>query len=507
MFNDILHLTSVGKISTVIVPHSVRSRDSQMALSAEMRRLQARFATPGWPHFLEWIEIDGVRGWTGQRIEFRFPIVALVGENGAGKSTVLQTAAVGYKSQDKERFASDFFPDTPFEQISGATLSYSYKRGNQHIAGTVRKPTNRWRGNPDRPEREVRYVDLRRTQPVSARTGYAQLLRRGVLEGANVAFDEPKLSRLSTILGKQYEDAGISTTDAGEDKPVPVLRVNGRRYSGFHQGAGEITAAELLALQYPRYSLVLIDEVETSLHPRAQRRLIRDLATIARLNELQIILTTHSPYVLEELPDQARIYLLEGQTGKNPVVGVSPDFAMTRMDEEAHPECDIYVEDNRAAIMLSEKIVRADRDLLTRCKVIPFGSAQVGIALGIMVAQGRFPRPSLVYLDGDQDARQGCNVLPGGDVPERVVFEALRGAGWPNVAERLGRGPAETIDALSRAMFEPDHHMWVNAVGDRLVLGGDTVWQVLCSSWAINCATQQLVDGLCQPLRDALADS
>lgn len=476
-----------------------------MAISSEMRRLQSKFAAGSWQHFLEWVEIDGLRGWDGQRIEFRFPIVALVGENGAGKSTVLQTAAAGYKSPDKERFASDFFPDTPFEQISGVALRYSYKRGDQHIAGTVRKPTNRWRGNPDRPEREVRYVDLRRTQPVSARTGYSQLLRRGVVEGINEAFDQPKLSRLSTIVGKQYEDAGISTTDAGDDKPVPVLRVDGRRYSGFHQGAGEITAAELLALQYPRNSLVLIDEIETSLHPRAQRRLLRDLATIARLNELQIILTTHSPYVLEELPAEARIYLMEGQSGKNPVVGVSPDFAMTRMDEEAHPECDIYVEDNRARTMLAEMIVKADRDLLTRCKVIPFGSAQVGISLGLMVAQNRFPRPSLVYLDGDQDVREGCSILPGGDVPERVVFEALRGAGWPNIAERLGRGHAETIDALNRAMLDPEHHTWVNAVGNELVLGGDTVWQALCSSWAANCATPAQIDEACQPLRDALA--
>ncbi len=55
-----------------------------MALSGEMRRLQNKWtAGQAWPKRLEWIEIDGVRGWTGQRIDFNFPIVALVGENGS----------------------------------------------------------------------------------------------------------------------------------------------------------------------------------------------------------------------------------------------------------------------------------------------------------------------------------------------------------------------------------------------------------------------------------------
>ncbi|WP_369121122.1 AAA family ATPase, partial [Sphingobium baderi] len=40
--------------------------------------------------------------------------------------------------------------------------------------------------------------------------------------------------------------------------------------------------------------MVLIDEIESSLHPRAQRRLMRDLAEAARLQECQIIISTHS---------------------------------------------------------------------------------------------------------------------------------------------------------------------------------------------------------------------
>lgn len=474
-------------------------------LSQDMRRLQNKWGTgAGWPKRLEWIEIEGVRGWSGQRVDFNFPIVAIVGENGSGKSTLLQAAAAAYKSPQKDRFASDFFPDTPFEKITSATIRYSVRQGPNSQTKTVRKPTNRWRGNPERPERNVQYVDLRRIQPVSARTGYAKLLKAGVAEGISTDFDEGKLARLTQIVGKKYTAAGISVTNAGDDKPIPVLQTDGVRYSGFHQGAGEIAAAELLAVDYPKYGIILIDEVETSLHPRAQRRLIRDLAKIAALNELQIVLTTHSPYVLDELPPEARIYLMDGVEGKTVVTGVSPEFAMTRMDDEIYPECDLYVEDPRASSLLGEILASQDRSLLTRSRIIAFGAASVGVALGQMAHQNRFPRPSVVFLDGDQLPALGCSILPGGDAPERVVFEALSAHGWPDVATRLERGHAETVDTLNQAMHLANHHDWVRYAADRLTVSGDLLWQTLASSWTKNCAGDDDKTAVAELVRDAL---
>lgn len=476
-----------------------------MAISAEMRRLVNRWRTgQGWPKRLEWMEIQGLRGWTGQRVDFSFPIVALVGKNGSGKSTALQAAAAIYRATGKDQYASDFFPDTPFERITASTIRFSYREGQHSQTKTIRKPTDRWRGNPERPERPVEYVDLRRIQPVGARVGYAKLLKSGVLEGAHTPFDEGKLARLTEIVGKPYSSAGLSITDADNRRSVPVLQTGDIRYSGFHQGAGEIAAAELLAVEYPKYGLILIDEVETSLHPRAQRRLMRDLAKVARERELQIILTTHSPYILEELPSEARIYLMQGVGGKTIVSGVSPEFAMTRMDEEQHPECDVYVEDPRAAALLAEIIIASERDLLLRVKLIPFGAASVGMALGMMASQNRFPRPSLVFLDGDQAAGPGCLVLPGDDAPEHIVFERLQVANWPGVAQRIGRGVAETADALSRAMTAANHHEWVRAAGDRLLIGGDILWQAMSAAWATNCCSPEERAAVIDPIRDAL---
>ncbi len=478
-----------------------------MAVDGEVRKLQNKWRTgSSWPKRLEWLEISGIRGWTGQRVDFDFPVVALVGENGSGKSTVLQAIAAAYRSSVKknERYASDFFPDTPFEKISGASIRFSYREGGGSQVKSVRKPTDRWRGNPQRPERSIEYVDLSRIQPISARVGYAKLIKAGVTEGTYEAFDKNRLDRLANIIGKQYAGAGIFLTSADAKRLIPVLTINKTRYSGFHQGVGEIAVAELLAHDYQKYGIVLVDEVETSLHPRAQRRLIRDLCRVAREKELQIVVTTHSPYILAELPPEGRIYIIDGIGGKNIVTGVSPDFAMTRMDEEHHPECDIYVEDNRAAILISEIVFSFEKELLPRVKIIPYGSASVGNALGLMAHQNRFPRPSLVYLDGDQSPSTGCIVIPGDDAPERIVFSDLQASGWPDVSTRIGRGASETIDFLNKAMTLSDHHDWVREAADKLIIGGDVLWQALCASWAQKCATDPIKSIIAVPIKETL---
>jgi predicted ATPase len=480
-----------------------------MAVSKEVRRLKARWETgTGWPKRLDWIEIGGLRGWEGQRFNLNFPIMAVVGENGVGKSTVLQCAASVYRSETtppKDRFASDFFPDTTWDHILNARIGYAVREAGSPHVSTIRKPGERWRGNPERRQRRVEYIDLTRIQPVPARVGYTKLANPSLLELTSNPFEKGRLGRLSEIMGRTYDLAKMAMTSADAKRAVPVISQQGAAYSGFHQGAGETTVTELLQADIPQYSLVLIDEIESSLHPRAQRRLIRDLAERCREGELQIILTTHSPYVLEELPPEARAYILQAPTGRREIVyGVSADFAMTKMDDVPHTECDLYVEDRRAEAMLTEILVHGKPDLVHRCRTIPYGASSVGRALGEMVANRRFPRPSCVYLDGDEGAARGCLTLPGEDAPERVVFEALRERHWNTLDTRTGRPFSKIADACAQAMTISDHHEWVDRAATALVLGGDILWQAMCAAWATQCVTTDDAKTVIEPIEDAL---
>jgi predicted ATPase len=481
-----------------------------LATSTEMRLLKAKWqAATGWPRRLEWLEIRGIRGWVGQRISFSFPIIAICGENGSGKSTILQAAASLYRQpkgrKSRYKYASDFLPDTPWDLITDAYIQGQIKEGDNHPPVTkITKRTERWRGNPERRERWVEYIDLSRTQPVSARTGYSRIAKANVQETSARELENPVRERLTGIMGRMYDKAKIALTDADPKRSVSVVSLYGSSVSGFHQGAGEITVTELLEISPQKYGLLLVDEIETSLHPRAQRRLIRDLADLCRERELQIILSTHSPYILAEIPPEGRVYIMERAGRRELMVGVSPDFAMSKMDDETHPECDLYVEDLRARDLLREILVVCAPDEVERCRFIQYGAANVGYALGQMLSRKAFPIPSLVFVDGDKPANVGCMQLPGDDAPERVVFEGLKGRNWGSLAERTGRQYSPVADACSRAMLAADHKEWINSAASKLLMQGDVLWSLMCQEWACRCLDESAGKTIAKLLKDAL---
>lgn len=482
-----------------------------MSLSNEVRRLARSWQNESaWPKRLEWIEIKGLRGWNGQRVEFQFPIVSLSGENGSGKSSIIQAAASVYRpslsSPIGKYYASEFFPNTAWDTISDASITFSVREGEHRTEGSIRKPSERWKGNVERPVRPVEYFDLSRVLPVIGRVGYAKIAKSRHKEVSATFFDENRLDRLSYILNHKYTSAKMALADIDDERKVPVLQRNASGYSGYHQGQGETTITELIQADLPKYSLVLIDEIESSLHPRAQRRLVRDLANVARERELQIILTTHSPYIIEELPEAARLQIFWSEDDRKVMTGISAQFAMSKMDDAPHPDCEVYVEDDISQTLLSEILSQRSKDLLSHVQIITFGAASVGYQLGQMVDGKRFPRATAVVLDGDCKASPGCYVLPGIDAPERVVFEALRSTAWRDVWTRVKRSASDTATACEAAMNLNDHHDWIDYAAKQLALSPSVLWHAMCGEWAENCMAEPDVKALERYIEDRLVE-
>jgi predicted ATPase len=478
---------------------------------AEINTIRGQYQAGMWPQFLQMVQIDGLRGWTGQSVEFNFPVVAVVGENGSGKSTLMKIAACVYDSKDKDKrfYPSAFFVETHWDKIQGVRIDFRVKRGPNVESFRMTKLTQRWRVPDNAPKREVFLLDIARTLPLDASVGYAKIARSAAAEIESAEINDAFRERLSHVLGRNYSKARFATSDVDKKRQVGLLEREWGELSQFHQGAGEDATLDLFrTLQgLPDNSLLLIDEVEASLHPRAQRRLVRFLLWLARHRRLQVILSTHSPYVLQELPQEARILLLPGPQGLSVVYGVSADFAMSRLDDEVHPEAHVFVEDRDAEILLREILASSEESakLLNRIAISPVGPANVVTMLGALGKTGKLPYRSVAVLDGDH-ADANCLVLPGTVAPERLVYSELKAKGWPNLPQRFGIGAGSLFTALDDAMLEPDHHRWNAKVGDQILKSSVSVWEVLANEWCKSCLDAEDRKSLAQAIA-AVADA
>ncbi|MFS8103470.1 AAA family ATPase [Lentzea alba] len=454
-----------------------------------------RKSSKGWPLFLDAVTVSGLRGWSAEKVEFRFPVVAIAGANGSGKSTVLKAAAAAYRARDTGSkrdpttfYPDDFFPNTPWEIVENVYLQYKYTHGDVDQTSSLRKLTKRWRGMPARPVRPVFFLDVSRTQPIDTLIGYGKIAKESVFAGEEVALEDKYLKVLARVLGVSYEHGMMVTKDG---KKVGVLEVGGTTYSNFHQGAGEDATTDLVAIlqEVPRNSLIIIDEVESSLHPRAQRRLTTELLELALDRKLQIILSTHSPYVFEQLPLEARVYVnVDRDRRRHVLYGVTPEFALSMMDDISHPELVVYCEDaqSKSLVQLLVAIEDTDGSFGKRLDVVAVGPASTVQTLGEVADKGGLPGKAVGVLDGDQEFSPGCLVLPGGDAPERVVFNGLTEEQWGKVAQRLAVREGDLLDAVDDAKRLENSHTWprrtAEALGARF--RASRVWDDAAAVWA-----------------------
>jgi len=464
----------------------------------EINDLRRQFRDGQWKQFIRSITLTNLRGWSGQTVNFNFPVVAIVGENGIGKSTFLRAAACIYQSKTTDKF--NFYPSSLFintqwdsRAIENALIECFVQAGDETRMLSWKK-TNDWGFSPrnKKVKRDVFFLDTSRTLPLDATAGYAKLAKLAQAEGSShLSIDEEHLKKMSYVLGREYASARFTNTEI-TDKEIGLLGQNFGEVSQFHQGAGEDTVLDTFKIlqSISSQSLLIIDEVEASLHPLAQRRLVHILLNIARVKKIQIILSTHSPFVLEELPSEARVLLMGNSNGKKVLYDVSSKFALSTIDENAHPDLYIYVEDEEAEILLWEILKQADNytELIQKISIKPAGSSSTVNTLFTLTSQDKLPENGLAFIDGDQKCEYpDCPSLPGDLAPEKMIMQDLKNNEWIELDNRFGVGAGTLFKILDDACLLPNHHDWTAYIGDKIRKSRDYVWRILVEEWCKHC--------------------
>lgn len=369
-----------------------------------------------------------IRGLAPFEVSFDYPITAIAGRNGAGKSTALAIACCayhnkpdGFKLKSRQHtyytFSEFFIQHTEEVSPQGIELRYYFavdflKKSENNPEGvgigsqTRRKNKGgRWNDYASRVISNVVFLGIDRIVPHSERSqskSYSKSFKEGVTHGWEVKVK----NAVGYILGRSYDSLRYLEHSKYH---LPIVDVGGIRYSGLNMGAGENALFEIFRIIYScgEAALLVIDEIELGLHIDAQRKLMRKIKEACLERKIQVICTTHSVDIFGSLPPDARKYF-ECVNGATVVTeGMAPDFAMSKMGAVENKELEVMVEDGIASDMISFALPTIVRQ---RIRITSIGSA-AALSRQIAAAYARDEtRNILAIFDGDQKGLEGDNL-------------------------------------------------------------------------------------------------
>ncbi len=449
-----------------------------------------------WQKLVKNIKIDGIHGVNGTYIEFKFPFTVIAGENGTGKSTILKALSCAYKSGsylDSSYSPGRLFPKTPWDTESSSEVIYHLKLGDTEKKQIINKPSVRWRieeKGRKRTQGDVFFFDVNRVRSIESVKGYSKLAS-SKSEVSSRNLNENTIKSLSEIMDKEYNAGRYAKTDVDQKLEVGILSTSFGNLSQFHQGTGESITLELLSIieGLPNNSLVLIDEIESSLHPKAQRKMMRCLLEICKTKKMQIIFTTHSEYILNEVPKEFRI-LLRRISDKEVIAIENPstELCLTDMDDENHAQLTIACEDERSAVLIRELIRNKNPSIINRIKFITAGSYKNVILLHNLSIANKFPFNVLGVVD-PEIIEKNIPKIPGIYPPETQVFLSIIENKLFDKFKDISGKPIEEIEIdMRKTCLIQNHHLWVKKLADSWTIEQEVLWDNLSRTWVNFCA-------------------
>lgn len=446
---------------------------------SEIRHLEDKVAAGNYGTYLRKVTLRRVRGFTDRVVSFDFPVTALVGPNGGGKSTILGAAGMAYKSMAPGRF----FAKSGLYDASMKDWAIEYelidKGLNPRLAlqRTASFPKLKW--NRKAIARHVVLFGVSRTVPATERRELVKAIGGKFAAKSEIALSAPVIEAVEKVLGKEMQGCNrLSVDRAGKVTIFAARNPDGTQYSEFHFGSGEASVIRIVAAveEAPDEALILIEEIENGLHPVATRRMVEYLIEVARRKSCQVIFTTHSNDALDPLPPKAIWASYDGEV----LQGKLDIKALRTITGQIDAKLAIFVEDRFAELMVTTAMRYHGGIEIDAVKV--HGMSGADPAIKVNEQHNLDPTrnfPSVCFIDADQSAKahpgKRVYVLPGTSDPEAHVFDVVLGridhvAARLAVSMQLPTSAQERVKQVvrDRALTNRDRHVVFEQIGEDL---------------------------------------
>lgn len=435
------------------------------------------------------ISIKKFRGFKDVKFSLGNLLTVIAGQNGTQKTTLLGMLSQSFSITDKEN------PLRGEKPLSGGTFKSAFASKFKLSKKFDKPKTHEWtlflHDYEDFTLESIpRGEDIRfwKKKDHSKGSGYVQLpvIYLSLSRLLPIGEDDNINSTKDVVLSqKEFEfynewhndillipDIELTAVDYLASKQKNTIGANTEFYDWKMNSAGQDNIGKILLaiLSFKRLQekykkdykggILAIDEIDATLFPASQIKLIKALRKFASKYKIQIIFTTHSLSTLKQAceyhfdkkcPEQTKVIYLE-RADQN--IDVTEDLTFEDIKQRLNvsfnsivspKKLPVFTEDEEGAIFLKALLKRKTSDLdLFNCNL----SCSALIDLATRKFPGfKFP-DSLIVLDGDvknqkQDLRKISKVsnillLPGEQSPERILATFLHGLSdkspiWKNI--------------------------------------------------------------------------
>lgn len=354
-------------------------------------QLKSKWTKQAFKNFGEAIiglDVREFRSINNLNVTFDYPVVAISGKNGTGKSTLLQLLATGYRApkgmKASRHYVSDYFVKTrfdsdPFNPSSQITYKYA---GEEPFQALIQQAVDRWRGYEKQPERAVYYLGISLFTPkVELSTASKNQYKESRLSQA-LSLEPDIQQRASEILGIDYKKIeSIELSYKSQKRRIQLDRASASKdiqYTDINMGFGEARVIKLLSLieEAPRQSLFILEEPEIALHESAQARFVDYMIEQSNINGHQFVFSTHSSDMFASLPSEARLMLFRNKDGDIKILkNTDPHLLKTWLSDFKHKVLRVYVEDEMAkAVIIAALRELRGADVIQALEITPVGT-------------------------------------------------------------------------------------------------------------------------------------
>lgn len=339
---------------------------------------------------------------------------------------------------------------------------------------------------------------------------------RSAIDSEGTYFAEAKeLELINYVLSSSYSEVGFTEVEISEEQACPYFKV--KTGTDFYDNE-TLSQGEQLVLYIfwalrikNKYSpLVFLEEPEAGLSPSTQTKLLEMIVSISSDDKKQIIVSTHSPFIVQNL-GRSRVILLKKEE-KSVWYRIRNEEYLEELGMTLGKTHLYIVEDHKAKIFLERILDIYGSQMRHKADILFVGGESNVYEIMSRLDSTNIELSVTGVLDGDIkeiDKFKGlvekgcCLFLPGTKAPEVEIIDCIA-ANQQEYAIRLGVSPRRLSDCIRR-LEGIDHHDYFaelsKALFDEVKL---SVYEAAFKIWFENFESREEVEAFAKKVDEHL---